>query len=596
LPWKIRNLSWIKIKHRKNKIPFQMKTKLILIILYLATLAGYIMAQTPGFNYQAVLRDAAGTPMANAEVTLHFLLIEGTSNSVVYKENQILTSDELGILTCKIGAGTVESGNFTEITGIQDLNIKIEAELPGETGMTEVGESKLGVIPYALYGKDEDADPQNELQQLKLIPANTGGVEIGLTGSDSTIILPIGPDADNNPSNEIQDLKETERNDKLVLFTIESGMTTIAADANANNELQSLVAMDDPDNPGNIRLKLSPQLKANPLAPDIFQIVDRDSKNEIQTFNKVIIDNDASTDRLELIDATGNVVDFVILLDQNPNNELQKLSKHGPEISLDRDGMSVMLDDDDATNELQQISKSGNTILLNKGGQTVVLNDDDPNNELQDLTLNNDALSISGGNTISLDGLTPWQRDGTKVVTEGKIVADAMCIGQERLVFDDGTLSLHYNNGNGGIEISASGQGPVITFMDESSNVLGELRPDGEGGIELTSNSGKASSRANQVISKQLEVAGSEMLRNGSKTLKFPSHWNLSSINPEDILIIASPQSASSKGLAIVNKTRRSFEVKELFEGQGSYRFDYSIRINPSISSHAVEAVQTKKK
>ena len=145
-----------------------MKTKLILAILYLSTLAGYVIAQTPGFNYQAVLRNDAGEPMTNAEVTLHFSLIDGPSSTVIYKENQTLNTDELGIVTCMIGAGTVESGAFSEITGLQDLSIKIEAELPGETGMTEIGNSPVGIIPYALYGKDEDSDPENEMQELSL--------------------------------------------------------------------------------------------------------------------------------------------------------------------------------------------------------------------------------------------------------------------------------------------------------------------------------------------------------------------------------------------------------------------------------------------
>ncbi len=145
-----------------------MKSKIILSLLYLATLAGYLMAQAPGFNYQAVLRDAEGTPMKEADITLVVSLTEGVDGPVLYRERQVLKTDELGLLHTVIGTGAPETGQFADIVGVQDLNIRIEAELPGEPDIVDIGSSRVGAIPFALYGEDADADPHNEMQELTL--------------------------------------------------------------------------------------------------------------------------------------------------------------------------------------------------------------------------------------------------------------------------------------------------------------------------------------------------------------------------------------------------------------------------------------------
>ena len=69
-------------------------------------------------------------------------------------------------------------------------------------------------------------------------------------------------------------------------------------------------------------------------------------------------------------------------------------------------------------------------------------------------------------------------------------------------------------------------------------------------------------------------VRGRATLMNGKVHVEFPEHFVLV-INAETLTIQLTPRSAASKGLAIVESGSTGFEVQELFDGTGSYDFDY---------------------
>ena len=55
--------------------------KVFLSILTLILFAGAVFAQTPkGFNYQAVVRNAAGQLMANRTVSVRIAIVQGAAN------------------------------------------------------------------------------------------------------------------------------------------------------------------------------------------------------------------------------------------------------------------------------------------------------------------------------------------------------------------------------------------------------------------------------------------------------------------------------------------------------------------------------------
>ena len=71
-------------------------------------------------------------------------------------------------------------------------------------------------------------------------------------------------------------------------------------------------------------------------------------------------------------------------------------------------------------------------------------------------------------------------------------------------------------------------------------------------------------------------IRGRAALTNGRAQVNFPEHFLLV-INPDTVTILLTPRSATSKGLAMVESRPDGFTVRELFDGTGSYDFDYFV-------------------
>jgi hypothetical protein len=71
-------------------------------------------------------------------------------------------------------------------------------------------------------------------------------------------------------------------------------------------------------------------------------------------------------------------------------------------------------------------------------------------------------------------------------------------------------------------------------------------------------------------------IRGRATLQNGKVRVEFPEHFILV-INLDTLTILLTPRSAASKGLAIVEPGSTGFGVQELFDGTGSYQFDYFV-------------------
>ena len=134
-----------------------MKNRLSLFLLAFL-MSGSLMAQfTPqGFNYQSIVRDnTTGLPLANQTVTLLFVLRSGAPNGpAAYSERQITSTNQYGLVNLVIGQGGIPvSGNFSAINwggGAKYLTVAVETA-PNE--FTELGNSQLMSVPYALYAQ-----------------------------------------------------------------------------------------------------------------------------------------------------------------------------------------------------------------------------------------------------------------------------------------------------------------------------------------------------------------------------------------------------------------------------------------------------------
>ena len=147
-----------------------------------------IFAQAPqGFNYQATVRNSAGALIVNQNVLVKFNIYQNTATgTIVYSENQSVTSDDLGHINLVVGQGTPSIGTFSTInwgTGNYYLGI----ELNTGSGYLNMGTTQLMSVPYALYTSNGTPGPQGPqgLQGIQGIagPVGATGVQ-GIPGND----------------------------------------------------------------------------------------------------------------------------------------------------------------------------------------------------------------------------------------------------------------------------------------------------------------------------------------------------------------------------------------------------------------------------
>ncbi len=126
-----------------------MKNFIPALFLFLALfVSSSLHSQSPhGIPYQAVMRNADGSVMANSAVNLTFMIHDGTANgTVVYQESHALTSNAQGLVSCVVGNGVVSEGNFSAInwdSGAKFLHVMM--------GSTDLGTQQMLSVPYALY-------------------------------------------------------------------------------------------------------------------------------------------------------------------------------------------------------------------------------------------------------------------------------------------------------------------------------------------------------------------------------------------------------------------------------------------------------------
>lgn len=113
-------------------------------------------AQTPEkLNYQAVIRNSSNALVTNTAIGMQISIIkEGSPDTTEYKETQAPTTNGNGLVSFKIGEGTVVSGDITTIDWSDGTySIKTETDVTGGTTYTITGTSPLSSVPYALQAK-----------------------------------------------------------------------------------------------------------------------------------------------------------------------------------------------------------------------------------------------------------------------------------------------------------------------------------------------------------------------------------------------------------------------------------------------------------
>jgi hypothetical protein len=139
--------------------------KLILLIGTFIWGLGSIYAQTipAGISYQAVLNDEEGLPMKNQAVQLRIALTAGPDqNKVFYIENQVVQTDDQGIINLILGADD-QSQSIIRRVPWAEQNIWMNIELLEDNGRYKlISQGSFYAVPYAFHaGSAKNIIPQD---------------------------------------------------------------------------------------------------------------------------------------------------------------------------------------------------------------------------------------------------------------------------------------------------------------------------------------------------------------------------------------------------------------------------------------------------
>lgn len=128
------------------------------IILFLSILlTGYSsFAQSPeSMNYQAVIRNSAGDLLSEKPVGIRIKILHNTVvGTAVYVETHSVTTNKNGLVTIKIGAGTIISGSISAINWSDGpYFLQTETDPAGGTAYSIIFVSQMLSVPYALHAK-----------------------------------------------------------------------------------------------------------------------------------------------------------------------------------------------------------------------------------------------------------------------------------------------------------------------------------------------------------------------------------------------------------------------------------------------------------
>lgn len=132
--------------------------KKLYALLLILSCTPILFAQTPEkMSYQAVIRDAAGNLVANTSIGMQISILQGSDTGTeMYKETQTSTTNINGLVSLKIGEGTLVTGSglFADINWQNGpYFIKTETDPAGGTTYSITGTSELMSVPYALQAK-----------------------------------------------------------------------------------------------------------------------------------------------------------------------------------------------------------------------------------------------------------------------------------------------------------------------------------------------------------------------------------------------------------------------------------------------------------
>jgi len=432
----------------------------------------------------------------------------------------------------------------------QDLSIT-------ETGST-VNVSISDGNNVSFNNDDDDADPTNEFQDLSITET---GSTVNVSISDGNNVSFNNDDDDADPTNEFQDLSNLKSGDDVTINITDGNSTTLNVrdgDFSASNELQNLSF-------SNNTLSIT---NGNAVSIAEGKWTENSSANAVYYDGKVNvgIDNFSNnTTGAELyVNGQG------MFQNEFFPNSYSKIGDQGS-IDLYNQGTNVVsLGGSGILTLRDPLNGTGNQIILNSNDGTGIFlrNNNQP---LIDLT-----KTSAGGGRIDITnqfGNNATVQLGTDAVSGMGYVNTyfASSINTNLYVSsasnEYGGIAVYdaFETAQAGLAIDTNGDG--IVFADVK-NFRMDHPENEEEEIWYASLEGPEAGAYER---------GTAQLVNGEALVPFSDHYTLV-IAEDGMTVMLSPLSAESLGLAVIEKTKEGFKVKELYGGTGNYSFDWEVK------------------
>jgi hypothetical protein len=206
-----------------------MKFKNLLLTFAATVVTMAAVAQTDGFSYQAVVRNAQGELISSKNVQLR-LTLTAADGTLLYQETQTAKTNDYGVLSVTVGAGKAVQNTFSNVDWTKgDIAMKVEIDANGGTNYTDLGITKLQAVPYAYFAANSPGGNGVQVAGQKgqtLIYDGNAWV-----ASDELAVKKLDVTADDNSGEALFEVKDKDGN---VVFAVYPNAVRVYVDEEAD--------------------------------------------------------------------------------------------------------------------------------------------------------------------------------------------------------------------------------------------------------------------------------------------------------------------------------------------------------------------------
>ncbi len=142
------------------KSSIQLSPQIILLLfLIFCALPNFAQTGLEGFNYQTIVRNSGGAPIANTAINFRFTIVDDL-NAIQYRETVLITTNSSGLANHVVGKGQVVQGTFSAVPFQNaDQVLQVDADVTGGANFKNIGNMILRSVPYALFAASGNPGP-----------------------------------------------------------------------------------------------------------------------------------------------------------------------------------------------------------------------------------------------------------------------------------------------------------------------------------------------------------------------------------------------------------------------------------------------------